>query len=282
MERERFLLLLFSLFSSLSVFCQNEILKMDSWTEYSLCVGSSCGVGRFRIDGDTIINNVKYRKLYLGNYFYGGVRETKDSLVYYYDAMAYEQEFLLYDFAWKEGKQIKSGGFNDISEYVYATIDKIDTLVLENGRKCAYITTSRGTKCIQGIGDINGFLFPVDYIVQADCEIAHKLWCAIDTKINGEDIIIYKDERCDDCYSCSDNLAVLESNKAISLSPNPVKDKLTLTFLNAENEIKIFDLQGKLWLQQNVGFSAEIIVSMLPAGTYVLVVNGESYKFVKE
>ena len=65
-------------------------------------------------------------------------------------------------------------------------------------------------------------------------------------------------------------------------SPNPVKDKLTLTLPNAENEIKIFDLQGKLMLQQNVGVSAEINVSMLPIGTYVLVVNGESYKFVKE
>ena len=263
-------------------FCQIGILKMDEWTEYSLCVSSSCGVGSFRIDGDTIINNVEYRKLYLENYFYGGVRETKDSLVYYYDAVAYEQEILLYDFAWQVGKQIKSGRFSNISEYVYATIDRIDTLVLENGRKCAYITTSRGTKCIQGIGDVNGFLYPVDYIAQADCEIAHKLWCAIDTKINGENRIIYKDEQCNDCYSCSDNLAVLESNKAISLSPNPVKDYLTITLPTDNNEIRIFDLQGKLLLQQNVGFSAEVNVSMLPTGTYVLVVNGESYKFVKE
>ena len=74
----------------------------------------------------------------------------------------------------------------------------------------------------------------------------------------------------------------MESDNVISLSPNPVKDKLTLSLPNTENEIKIFDLQGKLLLQQNVGFSAEIIVSMLPMGTYVLVVNGESYKFVKE
>ncbi|MBP5583792.1 MAG: T9SS type A sorting domain-containing protein [Bacteroidales bacterium] len=70
-------------------------------------------------------------------------------------------------------------------------------------------------------------------------------------------------------------------NKYI-ISPNPVKDILTLTLPKAENEIKIFDLQGKLLLQQNVGFSAEINVSMLQTGTYVLVVNGESYKFVKE
>ena len=77
-----------------------------------------------------------------------------------------------------------------------------------------------------------------------------------------------------------------DSKKYGVIYQNPVKDYLTLTLTltlpKAENEIKIFDLQGKLWLQQNVGVSAEINVSMLPTGTYVLVVNGESYKFVKE
>ena len=83
-------------------------------------------------------------------------------------------------------------------------------------------------------------------------------------------------------YSVNRNTSVSTLQQQIHISPNPVKDKLILTLPNAENEIKIFDLQGKLWLQQNVGSSAEINVSMLPTGTYVLVVSGESYKFVKE
>jgi len=71
-------------------------------------------------------------------------------------------------------------------------------------------------------------------------------------------------------------------NKYI-ISPNPVKDKLTLTLSNAENEIKIFDLQGKLLLQQNVGQMAEVNVSMLPKGTYVLMVNNlERRTFIKQ
>ena len=72
------------------------------------------------------------------------------------------------------------------------------------------------------------------------------------------------------------------STSKIFFSPNPVKDKVTLTLPNAENEIKIFNLQGKLLLQQSVGQSAEVNVSMLPKGTYVLMVNGVSYRFVKE
>ena len=91
---------------------------------------------------------------------------------------------------------------------------------------------------------------------------------------------LWKDSNYEDCY----NKTPIEKfdNQQITLSPNPVKDKLTLTLSQAENEIKIFDLQGKLWLQQKGGFSAEINVSMLPTGTYMLVVNGKSYKFVKE
>ena len=72
-------------------------------------------------------------------------------------------------------------------------------------------------------------------------------------------------------------------NNLISLSPNPVKDVLTLTLPTDNNEIKIVDLQGKLLLQQNVGFSAEINVLSLKTGTYVLVVNDtESIMFIKQ
>ncbi|MBR4497638.1 MAG: T9SS type A sorting domain-containing protein [Bacteroidales bacterium] len=58
---------------------------------------------------------------------------------------------------------------------------------------------------------------------------------------------------------------------------------MTLTLPSANNEIKIFDLQGKLLLLQNVGFSAEVNVSMLPKGTYVLMVNNlERRTFIKQ
>ncbi|MBP5583790.1 MAG: T9SS type A sorting domain-containing protein [Bacteroidales bacterium] len=272
-------------------FCQTRILKMNEWTEvYEERIGTedhSCSLTVYNIEGDTTINSIDYRKLYKNGKLSGAIRETADSVVYYYD-IKYKKELLLYDFAWKIGKEIKSvwldewdGISEDIPEYVYATVTKIDTLTLEDGKKYAYITTTHGTKCIQGIGDTEGFTSHLS-LLSPTCPCAQKLWCAIDSKSNNSDFIIYKDEQCDDCYTCNEKLAIIESNNGITLSPNPVKDKLTVTLPNANNEIKIFDLQGKLWLQQNGGFSAEINVSMLPAGMYVLVVNEESYKFVKE
>ena len=272
-------------------FCQTEILKMDSWTEiYESYIGTedySCSLTVCNIGEDTTINDIKYRKIFRDGTIIGAVRETMDSLVYFY-GIAGKREFLLYDFAWKIGKEIKSvwldewdGISEDIPEYVYATVTKIDTLTLEDGKKYAYITTTTGTKCIQGIGDTEGFVTHLT-LLRPTCKCAYKLWCATDSRINGEGSVLYKDEQCDDCYQCNEKLAILESDNAVSLSPNPVKDILTLTLPTDNNEIKIFDLQGKHLLQQNVGQTAEINVLSLKTGTYVLVVNGESYKFVKE
>ena len=274
-------------------FCQTEILKMNEWTEiYEQNIGSedySCSLTAYNIEGDTTINSIDYRKLYKNGKLSGAIRETADSMVYYYDIRYKKREYLLYDFAWKVGKTVKSVDLgrwdwesDDIPEYDYATIEKIDTLILENGEKCAFIATLLGTKCIQGIGDTEGF---TDHLWNSrpTCKCYNKLWCATDSRINGEGSVLYKDEQCDDCYTCNEKLAILESDNVVSLSPNPVKDILTLTLPTANNEIKIFDLQGKLFLQQNVGFSAEINVLSLKTGTDVLVVNNsESLTFVKQ
>ena len=74
----------------------------------------------------------------------------------------------------------------------------------------------------------------------------------------------------------------INGDNVIDTTTTSQNDYLTLTLPTDNNEIKILDLQGKLLLQQNVGFSAEVNVSMLSVGPDVVVVNGESYKFVKE
>mgnify|MGYP003478847348 FL=1 len=62
---------------------------------------------------------------------------------------------------------------------------------------------------------------------------------------------------------------------------NPVKNKLYLTLPQVENEIKIFNIQGKLMLRQVVGQTAIINVQCLKSGTYVLIVNNtEKQKIV--
>ena len=203
------LLSVFGLLMLQSAFCQNGILKMTSWTilTESYLDDDKCSVTSYEIKGDTTINDLKYKKLYCNDKFKGAVRETQDSLIYYYDDNVYNrQEYLLYDFSWKVGKVLYSTdleNWDPASEghptYVYATIDKIDTVTLENGEKCAYITTPTGGKCFQGIGDAKGFTEPFYRLV---ADFRSKLWCAID-RTNGDDILVYKDEQCKDCYTCN-------------------------------------------------------------------------------
>ncbi len=69
----------------------------------------------------------------------------------------------------------------------------------------------------------------------------------------------------------------------IRISPNPVKGVLQLTLPTANNVIKILNVQGKTVLQTECGEIASVNVSLLPAGTYVLMVNNkESQRFVKQ
>ena len=92
---------------------------------------------------------------------------------------------------------------------------------------------------------------------------------------------LWKDSNYETCY----NKTPIEKidNQQITLSPNPVKDKLTLTLPTNNNKIQIFDIQGKLVLQTECGETASIHVSMLPKGVYTLVVNNSgSQTFIKQ
>lgn len=71
------------------------------------------------------------------------------------------------------------------------------------------------------------------------------------------------------------------SDVKCQFTANPVKNKLYLTLPQVENEIKIFNIQGKLMLRQVVGQTAIINVQCLKSGTYVLIVNNtEKQKIV--
>lgn len=96
------------------------------------------------------------------------------------------------------------------------------------------------------------------------------------------DEVIWHDPDYNDCYYEQTAINTIE-NQQISISPNPVKDKLTLTLPTNNNKIQIFDIQGKLVLQTECGETASIHVSMLPKGVYSLLVNNSgSQTFIKQ
>lgn len=66
--------------------------------------------------------------------------------------------------------------------------------------------------------------------------------------------------------------------------PNPVQDKLLIQYpeANAYSLLKIYDLQGILVLQQRVASHDVVAVGDLPAGVYLVQINGMTVKMIKQ
>ena len=247
---------------------------------------------RYKYDGDTTINAVLYKKMLKSSdngkswNDLGAVRQDEHKV--YFISKGSVEEYLTYDFSDEMECRMKS------DYYVFSLAsDSITINTIKKARWGFYHKAPNSTYeqvlsdniydfddvIIEDIGSVYSPCFDtLPFSPAGICGARYYTYLLCVQKGNN---VIWHNPNYEECYYERTAVETIENN-LISLSPNPVKDKLTLSLPNTENEIKIFDLQGKLLLQQNVGFSAEIIVSMLPMGTYVLVVNGESYKFVKE
>ena len=254
--------------------------------------GSTIVTTTYKYNGDTIINDVSYKKMYKSvdngkNWHELGYFRQEDNNVYYIPRTE-TKEILVYNFSKDMEYRIQSN-YYDIGL-------ASDSIIVDNVKKArwgVYPKVPNSTYqqelsdniydfddvIIEDIGSVYSPTF--DTLPYTPGGVTGARYYTFLLCVLRGNNVIWHNSQYEDCYyeqTAIDNIA----DQQIALSPNPVKDKLILSLPNTENEIKIFDLQGKLLLQQNVGFSAEIIVSMLPMGTYVLVVNGESYKFVKE
>jgi hypothetical protein len=70
----------------------------------------------------------------------------------------------------------------------------------------------------------------------------------------------------------------------IAVYPNPAADFVTISGLQVNETIHLFDLNGRLWITQKTTSESETIsVGQLPAGIYVIRMgNGETVKWVKK
>jgi hypothetical protein len=73
------------------------------------------------------------------------------------------------------------------------------------------------------------------------------------------------------------------AESAVFAYPNPVRDYLTVSGIEADLAVNVFDMNGKL-LQTAVskGSAVDINVSSLPAGVYLLRVRDNVIKFTKQ
>ena len=239
------------------------------------------------IDGDTLINSLKYFKLYKSGVAYydvpfyyehiytGAIRDSYNK--FYYIEKDKDNEVLLFDFTVKIGDTIISGLNNQISK-----IYSIDSL--QDGRKVFNCFSSHhwGGKCasgyiIEGIGHNGGLLeeMPCDHPGLQE----HKLVCYLE---NGE-LVYHNDLGFEDpgCDHNSSIQSVFNIKPVIKIFPVPVENTVTIELLNFPIgivSIEIYDMQGIKLLSNRMDnqgnlnkFSFDI--STLKKGIYLIKIN---------
>jgi len=217
----------------------------------------SCANYKYTVTGDTLINSIKYHKLWIYgkeykmsvvqsctpfidsviNKYVGSVRnDTLNKKVYFVEPDSL-QEILLYDFSLLVGDTIPKG-VN--TQYQYNVIVDIDSLYLGGIYHKIFILD---TMClfpkmyiIEGIGSATGLLSHIDCPFQQ----TWKLECY---KENGK--VIYPDSNasCPVITDIPENKETFEEN---ILFPNPTYNVINLNSSITVRNIKVYNIQGIL------------------------------------
>ena len=167
---------------------------------------SYCVISNYKLEGDTIINDLRYTKVYLNNNSYGvAIRESENKIYaysYYYGA-----EKLIYDFNWETSRTMYHECFryddyceaDTIYEW-YLDITTLDSVLLLDGNYYKAIRANnynRDIIIVQGIGYFNGLFSQMYHFIPiVGCRI-NELLCF---SKNGK--LLYQNEKYANCYSC--------------------------------------------------------------------------------
>ncbi len=232
-----------------------------------------------RFYGDTIVNDVTYKKLCEdkdSTLVFTGVLMREDSgRVYAYDVpvnsvfndmhsvlrIPLEEEYVLYDFNWKEGDCVDHLGI----------VTSVDTIFeLDKLRKRIEFNS---IELIDGIGCREwGLYYPRAHFY---VPMPHRVTCVYE---NG--VLIYEDGYFS-CGECGTWGSVTVSENKISVVPSIVQTQFSI---QAEStvpfQISVVDMQGRTHLQETVSAGESVDCQCLPAGVYLVAVQTQEGEVV--
>jgi hypothetical protein len=273
----------------------------------------SAGSYKFWFNGDTAINNLKYKKVYMQSYdsipdfgrasYYSAIREDTLAEKVYMFALGDTMERLIYDFTLREGDSVRVSNFCPQLCYTpewenmcpVPVVEKVDSILIgDNYRKRIVITKEDQYSdqwfelCwIEGIGSSNGPFTPLESCI-VDGGFVGPLLCV---HIDGE--LVYQPyaeiEGLDGCYSYNGlgeiNDSYLES---INIYPTVADDVLNIEhsdIFDAGCKYFIYNILGKQVADGKLD-SNMINVSYLESGMYMIVLYKSdkvySGRFVKK
>ncbi|MFK7774376.1 MAG: T9SS type A sorting domain-containing protein [Saprospiraceae bacterium] len=279
-----FTFLIFAFFLFQNLFSQSFVDEGNQWSLVTYSFNGDASNQTFKIEGDTIINGVNYKKMLkadgnpiLANWnFSSFMRQDSSKKVFTSDHLG--NETLIYDFGLAVGDTIVSNQSPDILTIVQA----IDSIELNDGSKRKRLDLG-SLSCpidledefwIDGIGGIYHVFTSLENL------------CAFDARVNlhcfsNNGISLFGLVDGDNCFIINSTNEIAES--VIKIFPNPTQDILNLEYdetIKIEH-LKFYDFQGQLIrsLQVENHFS-QISISEFPEGVYYLKIETAKSKFI--
>lgn len=282
--------LLIGIFLSFLTFSQDYFPFPDSNAIWNSKYGGFYGSPkeRFGLTGDTIFNNLDYKKVYrivddstlnFENMTYFAAIRENDTKQVFVKLTDFDDEILIYDFSLEVGDTMFSNSPSGYLNYDNCIITGIDTIEIENNqlRRRFKINYTKDF-WVEGIGSLGGLFNPImDYIIGSHCEL---------TCLKHNETAIYvNNPECEKCFcTLLTSVEKLEKGKDfISIYPNPTTNDLTIDIKNEKGiaSIKLFNSYGKQLENRELNsFPAKLNIDYLPKGVYIVQVNidNNSYK----
>ncbi len=264
----RILLFICFIFTSFSILGQSTLLEEGN--RWSIAESScfSCHTSTYTVQGDSLIEDKIYTKIYRGNSLYTLMREDSIGRVYAIDYSG--EEMLHYDFSLMPTDTF----YHDYFSYPgYIIVYAVDSITLENGEMAKRILFDDGSsycavdEWISGVGSTGG-LIPDGW---SNIICMHK---------NDELTYLYSSNgKCQVNWVDNENLP---TNFQFNITPNPINQEAVIQVgtLNEPWSFAIYDQEGKLirWVQ-NINSSEYLFENKnLPNGIYFLQVRSSEHK----
>jgi len=226
-------------------------------------------------DEDTILFEKTWQKIFmlfdttllLENAEFYGLLLEENKIVYFIGPYS---SGILYDFNAQVGDTITV----EVPISFEAEIFKIDTINI-NGklRKRFYLWHNgmggdTGIRWIEGIGSINGLLWPGTYHFNEKSE----LLC-----LHHNNELIYYNNKFGTCFpdypDVYNGLKLIENQSLKNIYPNPAKDKTMIEFQEIETgQLSIHSIDGRIIIYQNINYTkCQILdLSYIKAGIYLV------------
>lgn len=264
---------------------QNVIVNPDYlWSTvevHCLPSGNSYTTHYIRFDGDTIIENLNYKKVWRSDdefmeewEVYGFVREDDDHRVYFRPPGYFEG--LIYDFGVEPGDTLQAVNYrlnDDTLNLVVTSIDSVELLDGYHKRITLFeYNNIKEEVWIEGLGSLYGILNSCNDSYGGACG-GYELLC-----YQNDNDLIYRHPDFETCYFDGIISSIIETDdEVMTFYPNPADESLNISLKQNGRYILTFytQLGEKVW-EHPVDRNSKLDVSSMDPGMYFIKVKNSA------